>query len=170
MEWKGGIIKPIYKKGCREDEGNYRGITLIDSGYKIYAERLRKRLSKEFEEKEVLDKTQFGFRKGKGTTEAIHVLTEIIENQIKREKGKLFVWFADLKAAFHKVKREEIWKILRKKEIEEKLVRRLEEVYKETWVKIMIEGEIVDEFETEEGVRQGCPLSADLFIAFASGG
>lgn len=42
-------------------------------------------------------------------------------------------------------------------------MKRLEELYEETWIKIMIDGEVIDEFETKEGVRQGCPLSADLF-------
>lgn len=88
-EWKGGnggIIKPIYKKGCKEDEGNYRGITLMDSGYKIYAEWLRRRLNREMGEK-IKDKIQYGFRKGRCTMEAIYVVSEIIEKHISKEKG-----------------------------------------------------------------------------------
>ena len=27
--WSSGAIKPIYKKGCKEDPNNYRGITLL---------------------------------------------------------------------------------------------------------------------------------------------
>ncbi|XP_025837669.1 uncharacterized protein LOC112906852 [Agrilus planipennis] len=46
-EWKMGIIKPIFKKGDRHKPENYRGITLMNTGYKIYAEILRKRLEKE---------------------------------------------------------------------------------------------------------------------------
>lgn len=135
----------------------------MDSGYRIYAEWLGRRLSRELGEREVLDKIQFGFRKGKGTTEVIYVLSEIIEKQIRKDKGKLFVCFAGLKAAFDKVKRKEIWKILTKKKVDERLAWRLENLYEETWVKIKIDGEVVDEFETKEGVSQGCPLSADLF-------
>lgn len=30
-------------------------------------------------------------------------------------------------------------------------------------MKILIRGEIVDKFETDEGVKQGCPLSAEIF-------
>lgn len=34
-EWKGGIITPIYKKGDGSKTENYRGITLMDTGYKM---------------------------------------------------------------------------------------------------------------------------------------
>ena len=52
-EWKIGTIKPIHKKGDKKEVGNYRGITLMDTGYKIYAEIVRKRLEKELTEKKV---------------------------------------------------------------------------------------------------------------------
>ena len=41
-DWKTRKIKPIYKRGKKEEVSNYRGITLMDTGYKIYAEILRK--------------------------------------------------------------------------------------------------------------------------------
>ena len=77
-EWKIGTIKPIHKKGDKKEVGNYRGITLMDTGYKIYAEIVRKRLEKELTEKKVLDDTQMGYREGKGTAEAIYVLKELV--------------------------------------------------------------------------------------------
>lgn len=38
------------------------------------------------EEKEVMERTQFSYRKGKGTVKAIYLLTEIIEENIKKER------------------------------------------------------------------------------------
>jgi len=35
--WKVGIIYPIHKKGNRKEVKNYRGVTLLDTAYKIYA-------------------------------------------------------------------------------------------------------------------------------------
>lgn len=69
----------------------------MDLGYKIYAEWLRRKLNKEIEEKEVLDKTQFGLSKGKGTIASIYVLTEIVKEYIRKEKVKMIVYFANLK-------------------------------------------------------------------------
>ena len=70
-EWKTGTIRPIHKKGDKKEVGNYRGIMLMDTSYKIYAEIVRKRLEKELTEKKVLDDTHMGYREGKGTAEAI---------------------------------------------------------------------------------------------------
>lgn len=102
-EWKEGIIFPIYKKGDKKKAENYRGITLKDTGYKIYTEIIRKRLRKQLEEKNGLNDTQMGFRKGKGTIDAIYVLKNAINEIIKREKRKVYVLFADLKGAFDKL-------------------------------------------------------------------
>lgn len=162
-EWKAGIVKPVHKKGDKDKIENYRGIALMDTGYKIYVEWIKNKLEEEVKEKKILDRTQFGFRKGKGTIEAIYVIKEIIEQGIRKEKGKIFVCFTDLTAAFDKVKRNEIWKMLREREIDGRLIKKLEEIYKNTIVKINVDNEIVDVFMTTEGVRQGCPLSSELY-------
>lgn len=103
--------------------------------------------------KEMLDRTHFGFRKGKGTFKAIYVLTEIIEKNISKCKVKVIVCFADMRAAFDKLRRNVTWESLREKKVEEKIIRRLEEIYEETFAKIMIEEKMIDEFEVTEGVR-----------------
>ena len=52
-EWKTGTVKPIYKKGKKEDVKNYRELTLMDTGYKIYAEILRKRIEDYIEKEQI---------------------------------------------------------------------------------------------------------------------
>ena len=41
QEWKSGIISPLYKKGSKKEYRNYRLITLMGTGYMIYANILR---------------------------------------------------------------------------------------------------------------------------------
>lgn len=41
----------MYKKGDKNNVENYRGISLMNADYKIYAEVLRAKLGKEVEEK-----------------------------------------------------------------------------------------------------------------------
>lgn len=168
-EWKTGIVTPIYKKGDEKRASNYRGITLMDSGYKIYAEVLRRRLESELETKNILKDTQMGYRKGKGTIEAIYIVKSAVEEEIKKEKGKAHLLFADMKGAFDKLNRDMIWKQMEKYKIDKQLIERTKDIYEETSFKIKANGKISESIYTENGVRQGCPLSTALFnLAFAN--
>lgn len=163
IEWRTGDIVPIYKKGDKEDVKNYRGITLMDTGYKIYAEIIRRRMETQIEEEGMLEETQQGFRKKRGAVKAIYLMKKAIEKEIGREKGKVYVLFADLKAAFDTIGREEIREIMKKKGIGNRIINRISEIYKETKSKIKIGNKEIGEFWTENGIRQGCPLSPIIF-------
>jgi hypothetical protein len=83
-EWKEGIICPIYKKGEKDTVSNYRGITLLNTAYKVYAMIGEERLMKEMNERGVLPDRQAGFRKGRGTMDNVYILNHIMGNEIKR--------------------------------------------------------------------------------------
>lgn len=91
---------------------NYRGVTLIDTAYKIYASVLNKRMKKQVEGK--FEEEQFGFRTGKSTVDAIYIMNHAINRSVMKEKGKLFAFFATLKAAFDKVDRIKLGEMLKK--------------------------------------------------------
>ena len=95
----------------------------MDTAYKIYAGILDERLKGEIENK--LKESQFGFRKGKGVTDAVFVINHIIDKQLTREKGKLYACFVDLRAAFDRLNREKLEEKMRKMGISEKLIRRI---------------------------------------------
>lgn len=59
-QWRKGVIYPIYKKGDKAEVGNDRGVTLMNTVYKLYASILNDRLMNELESK--LEEDQFGFR------------------------------------------------------------------------------------------------------------
>lgn len=73
IEWKKSIIA-LYKRGDQEEVGNYRGISLLCTAYKVNAEVLRMRLEKVIEEKNLVSESQTGFRKGKSAIDNIFVL------------------------------------------------------------------------------------------------
>ena len=69
--WSNGIITPIHKGGSKEDPKNYRGITLLNTGGKIFASILHSRLSEWLEERCLISESQFGFRRNRSTTDCI---------------------------------------------------------------------------------------------------
>jgi len=73
-DWKKSIIVPIHKRGDPNVSGNYRGISLLCTAYKIYAELIRRRLEVQVESEERLPETQAGFRKGRSTTSLSSVI------------------------------------------------------------------------------------------------
>lgn len=60
-EWREGVVVPVVKKGEGDRVEDYRGITLTQTAYKIYAAKLAKRLRKEVEGKKILPLSQTGF-------------------------------------------------------------------------------------------------------------
>lgn len=104
-EWKKEIICPIFKKDGKEDVRNYRGITLMDTAYKLYASILNERLKNEIDEK--LKEGQFGFKRGRGVMDAVYVINHIVDRD-REKKGKVFACFADLKTAFDRMDRKNI--------------------------------------------------------------
>ena len=63
------------QKKIVEDPNNYRLISLIRSLYKVYASIIQTRLALHIEETNW--KTQYGFRKDKSTSDAIHIIRRI---------------------------------------------------------------------------------------------
>lgn len=162
--WKEGWIFPIYKRGDKEKAENYRGITLMDTAYKILAIIIETRLREETERLKIIPETQAGFRKKISGIDNIYILKTAAEKEIHKKKGKLFVFFADLKAAFDKVNREKLWKKMREYGIDKRLIKIIERMYQETTCRIKVGEKCTRKFWTGKGLRQGCPLSPLLFL------
>lgn len=76
---KEAMVKPIYKKGSKENIDNYRPISLLSNVNKIFKRIIFDKLMQFFEANNILLKQQYGFRQGKSTLNAIYqALTSII--------------------------------------------------------------------------------------------
>lgn len=87
---------PICKKGDKKEVGNHRVMTLMDSGYKIYAASLRNRMDSFPVREEKLYDTQIGFRRGRGTVDAIFTVKLLVNKEISKEEGSFLIFFADM--------------------------------------------------------------------------
>jgi len=102
--WKSSVVLPIYKgKGDPMECGWYRGIILLEHAVKVVERIFEYRIRQQIE----IDDMQFGFMKGKGTTDAIYMARQMQEN-FKVKGKKLCFGFVDLEKGFDRVPREVI--------------------------------------------------------------
>ena len=69
--WREGLIVSLFKKGDRQDPGNYRGITLLNVVGKLYSRVINNRLLKHLESNHLLHEGQGGFRLGRSCIDNI---------------------------------------------------------------------------------------------------
>ena len=91
-DWKSSVVLPIYKgKGDPMEFGSYRGIKLLEHAMKLVERIFEHRIRLQIE----VDDMQFGFMKGKGTTDAIFMARQLQEN-FRVKCKKLYFGFVDL--------------------------------------------------------------------------
>lgn len=156
-DWRKNIIVPLYKRGDKEKTGNYRGISLLCIAYKIYAEMIRDRIENEVKEKGMVSESQASFRRGRATIDNIIVLNHLMQREKRQggKDGKVYMLFADIKAAFDNVERSTLWRELRRKVIKD-LIRRMEKMYERTKTVIRTNQGYMDSFRTTKEGRVVC--------------
>lgn len=164
--WEKARIIPLFKDGEKSKAGNYRGISLLNSGYKILTNLLANRLNEWVEKEKKLKESQGGFRKKRGTRDLIFVLNSLINKRIPTKKGKLYVAFIDFQKAYDTINRELLLKKIWNIGIKGRFHAMIREIYTDTKAEILVGGRVTEEFTADVGVRQGWPLSSVLFDIF----
>ena len=165
--WSDGLLVPLHKKGDLSTPGNYRGITLLSVLGKLFTRIMNNRLDQWAEMYNVYIEAQYGFRKGRSTTDCIFVLHSVINSYVENGK-KLYAFFVDYSKAFDYVVRENLWYKLIKIGIYGKVFNIITAMYKSMKNKIFLKSETSSNFECKLGVRQGECLSPFLFAMYVN--
>ena len=127
-QWGEGMIISLFKKGDREDPGNYRGITLLNVVGKLFNKVLNYRLLQWLEEHIQLSESQAGFRFDRSCVDNIFILNEVIQGRLQEGK-KTFCFYLDIKKAYDTVWRDRLWYKMWEMGIQGKLWRVIRNIY-----------------------------------------
>ena len=153
----------IPKKEGATDCEKHRTISIMSQVSKIILKVIGLRMKNKIEQ--YVDDEQFGFRKGRGTRDAILVLRCIMERALEKQKD-LYMCFVDFEKAFDTVKHGMLLETLRRYGVDGADIRLIAKLYWEQKAVIRIGDEKSGWVNIEKGVRQGCVLSPDLFSLY----
>ena len=128
---------------------------------KLQERILDKRLRERFEHE--LGEEQLSFRKGRGTTDGMFSLRQLVDKILERQ-GHMPLAFVDLEKSFDTVPRKMAMTSLRWMGAPESEVRMVEAIYGNTKGRVVIGSGMSNEFQENIGLRQGSALSQLLFI------
>lgn len=158
------VFSLIYKKGDPDNLENWRPISLLTIDYKIAARVLAKRLQKVIHNIVSLD--QQGYIKNRYIGYNIRQIQDIIDyTDILKLDG--IILFLDFKKAFDTVEWNFMLNVLHKFGFKESFIHWVKTFYSNITSCVINNGWRSNSFQVNRGIRQGCPLSALLFIIVA---
>ena len=161
LKWKRGLFIKIPKKGNLRECKNWRGVTLLPVASEILGRIIIERICIGIDHR--LRKEQAGFRSGRGTTEQIFILRNILE-QVNEWQATLYINFVDFEKAFDSVHRNGLWTKMSQYGIPQKIINIVKAMYDGFECAIVEEEATSEWFKLTTGVKQGCTMSGFLFL------
>ena len=131
--------------------------------YKLFARLLHHRISHTFDSR--IRNRQYGFLKGKSTSDPIHIIRRLQE-LFEATDLPLYMLLTDWKMAFDKLTIVGLTSALRRLGLPSHYLTIIKSIYAQHSFQVRENGFCSSFFPATTGVRQGCPLSPYLFIAF----
>ena len=134
---------------------------MLNSWYKIKAAILQRRIERGVDR--FLQKTQYGFRRVRSTSDAIFLIRRILEHA-EATQDRILLLLLDWEKAFDKVRHEALFITLQRMGVPEHLSELVKSLYSKPMFSVTLDGHTSNQYEQKTGIRQGCPLSPYLFL------
>ena len=160
--WKDSTTSLIFKKGDVDNINNWRPIAVGDTCPKLFAALLAERLKTWARVNGRFSPSQKGFLDYEGCFEHNLVLQQAI-HRAKEDKRELVMVWLDFSSAFSSLPHSSITRALREHQVPCHLRNIIERLYIGSRTRIRTIDGLTDSINMEAGVKQGCPLSPDIF-------
>ena len=158
ISWKTAVIKLIKKKTSSVQLKDFRPISLINTDLKILAHVLAERVKEPLNE--LIGTHQSAYLPNRNIHAA---LTKLRKASYELDSNNCLVAI-DFSKAFDSIDRSYLFKMIDKLKVSNITKTLIKALYHETLSIIEIDGSLSLPINIHKGVRQGCPLSALLFI------
>uniref|UniRef100_A0A8D8M2B6 Craniofacial development protein 2 n=1 Tax=Cacopsylla melanoneura TaxID=428564 RepID=A0A8D8M2B6_9HEMI len=163
-EWLTSTFITLPKKTNAKECSDYRTIALMSHTLKLFLKIIHLRIYKKLEAD--ISDSQFGFRAGMGTREALFAINILIQKSLDVNKD-IYACFIDFEKAFDKVQHEKLKQILVGKNINSKDIQIITSLYWNQTAKVKVDEDLSEDIMILRGVRQGCVLSPLLFNTYS---
>ena len=158
------IIKLLHKKGDKTNLENWRPISLLNYDYKIAASVLSKRLQRVIST--LISHDQVGYIKGRSLAENVRLIEDIFF-YVQNYSFKGIAMLSDFRKAFDRLRWDFLHECLCRFGFQQEFRRWVFTLYSNIYSSVNVNGWLTEKINITRGVRQGCPLSALLFILAA---
>ena len=155
------VMSLIFKKGDDDDISNYRPISLTNVDYRILAFTLAERIQLVISDITSTDQTAYIKRRYMGTN--IRLVSDVIEHYNATNKSGILLML-DFRKAFDTIGWNFLLQTLHFFNFGPSFIRWIETIYHKPLACIKNNGYLSDIFDISRGIRQGCPVSALLFV------